>query len=1188
VQDWEAGLSLPTAERLQALTRALLESGGLTRGQEMSEARALWAAVERESPRVHAPFDEEWFAGILDAQESSHSARSSAAERTTDNTHRAQDWGDAPDTTGFVGRIEEMATLQHWVLEERSRLVAVLGMGGIGKTSLAARLAQAVAPSFERVYWRSLRNAPPASEWLAGALGFLSDEQLAPAASEAERITALVRLLQARRCLLVLDNAETLFEPGAGEGLYRADMGGYGRVVRAVGETSHRSCLVLTSREAPPEIALLRGARAVELRGLGVSDAQALLADKLINGDPQGWQSLVDHYDGNGLALKMVGETIRLVYAGDLGAFLAGALANSGAVFGGVRRLLDVQMERLSSAERDILRHLAVEREPVSLVELARDMAPSKNRGLVVEAIETLRRRSLVERGDQRATFTLQSLVLEYVTDRLVDTAADEIGRGELDLLVERPVIKAQAKDFVRQTQERLIGFPIVQQLTAQHGDGETAQRLLTLLDGYRNQRPTEQGHAPGNLVNLLRLLRRDLRGLDLSRLTIRQAYLAQVDAQDARLVDTHLAESVLAEAFDFPNSVALSGDGALLAAGTSTGQVWLWRLADRTLLWMVQGHSGAVQHVALSGDGRLAASGGGEGTVRLWEIDTGRPVATLQGHTGGVWGVALSADGRLVASGSGDGTVRLWATDTGRSVGILRGHSGGVLGVALSADGRLVASGSGDGTVRLWATDTGRSVATLQGHSSGVWGVALSADGHVLASGGFNGTVLVCKTDTGRPAARIQGLTGAVRGVALSADGQVVAAGASGEGTVRLWEANTGRAVAALQGHSSGVLGLALSADGRLVASASADGSARLWETDTARPVATLQGQTGGVFGVALSADGRLVASGSGDGTVRLWEADTGQLLTTLQGHTGGVLGVALSADGRLVASGSGDGTVRLWATDTGQSVATLQGHSGGVWGVALSAEPRSAGQGGRLLAAGSGDGMVRLWDAGSGRLLAILEGHAFAVRGVALSADGRLVASAGGDGTVRLWATDTGQSVATLQGHSGGVLGVALSPDGQLLASGGGDGTVKLWQSVTGRPRATLQGGAGAVRSVALSADGSLGAHCSEDGTVRLWTSSTGRPIATLQGHTGVAFSVALSADGRMVASGGWDGTLRLWEASTGTCLRILRPERRYERMDITGLTGVTAAQRSALLALGAIEQHGPAGEPNARLAP
>src|SRR6202011_3847393 len=130
-----------------------------------------------------------------------------------------------------------------------------------------------------RVYWRSLRNAPPVSEWLAGAIGFLSDQQLVPPPAESERIAALLQLLRARRCLLVLDNSETLFEPGQREGRYRSGMEGYGRLLQAVGETTHQSCLMLTSREAPPELALLgSGVRALELHGLGSHEAQTLLA----------------------------------------------------------------------------------------------------------------------------------------------------------------------------------------------------------------------------------------------------------------------------------------------------------------------------------------------------------------------------------------------------------------------------------------------------------------------------------------------------------------------------------------------------------------------------------------------------------------------------------------------------------------------------------------------------------------------------------------------------------------------------------------------------------------------------------------------------------------------------------------------------------------------------------------------
>jgi WD40 repeat protein/transcriptional regulator with XRE-family HTH domain len=1161
VQDWEAGVTLPTAGHLQGLILALLEAGGLTTGQETSEARELWTAVEREAPRMHTPFDEEWFATVL----ATCARIKPAAAPVTGIAERAEDWGEAPDTLSFVGRMDELATLRGWVLEERCRLVAVLGFGGIGKTMLAARLAQLVAPSFERVHWRSLRNAPPVTEWLAGAIGFLSDHQVVPPPSESERIAALLQLLRARRCLLVLDNSEALFEPGQQEGRYRAGMEGYGRLLQGVGETSHQSCLVLTSREAPPEVNLLGGAaHHLELRGLGMAEAQAFLADKQLQGDEQAWNTFVQLFAGNGLALRIVSETIRQVYDGDVATFLADATAGSGTVFGGIRRLLDAQVERLSHTELSVLRRLAVEREPITLAQLSTDLSPSVDRSTVVEAIENLRRRSLVERGG--ATFTLQSMVLEYMTDGLVETVADEIGRDQPAVLVVQPFIKAQAKDYVRRTQERLIGAPILRRLNAHCGEEGIQPRLLALLEGWRGRPSAAQGYGPGNVVNLLRLLRGDLRGLDLSRLALRQVYLQGVDAQDATLVGADLTEAALDEAFSYSTSVALSADGVFLVAGTPMGDVRVWRAADRTLLQIMQGHSGMVWCVAVNADGRLVASGADDEMVKLWEARSGRPLATLRGHTGGIRGVALSQDGQLLASCGEDGTVRLWEVASGALLATLQGHAGVVWGVAFAGQGRLLASCGMDGTVRLWDVATGQLLHALVGHTGLVFGVAVSEDGRVVASAGADGTVRLWDAVSGQLQITLQAHTGGLKSVAISANGQLLAS-AGGDSLVKLWDTRSGQLLATLTGHTSSMWGVALSADGRLLASAGQEGTVRIWDAAASQLLATLQGHTGVILSVALSGDGRLVASDGADGTVRLWDTATGQLLTTVQGRASGLRGAPLSRDGRLLASGEEAG-VRVWHARSGKLLANLQGHTGAVWCVALSGN-------GRVLASGGVDETVRLWDTESGTALATLRGHTGLIWGIALPEDGRLVASGGVDGTVRLWETETAQLMATLEGHGAPVLGVAISADGRLVASGGLDGTVRLWDAERRELRATLQGHAGIVYAVAVSGDGTGVASGGADGTIRLWDAASGQHLSTMQDTIGSVLGVALSWNGQLVASGGDDGMLRLWDSKSGVCVRAVRSDRHYQRLEITGLTGVTEAQRAALLALGAVER-------------
>jgi WD40 repeat protein len=1171
IQAWEAGVSYPSSESLRALIALYLASGGFAGGQELPEATSLWAAAQREAPRMRSPFDPTWFAQLI--ADTTAVPSSTSVPTTVQSLESRQDWSDAPDISTFVGRERELRVLRESV-HDGCRVLAVLGLGGIGKTTLASRLAHDLAPGFERVYWRSVRSGPLPMEWLGGAIGFLSDQEVLAPDAEAARLSVLLGLLRSRRCLLVLDNLEVLLEPGDSQGRYRPGYEGYGSILETLGQTQHRGCVIVTSREGPPELGPPRGdsarVRAWELGGLSPADGQALLREKRLHGDSAGWTSLIERYGGNALALKMVGESIRQVFRGAIHEFLH--QADSGGVFGGIRRLLDSQFERLSPLEHAVLAWLAIEREAITFNDIIRDLGSSVSRNDVLEAVEALRRRSMLEQSESDGSFTLQSVVLEYVADRLVDSVAREIELRLPRLLVSHALVKAQAKDYVRQAQERLIAEPILRRLIGTSGSRATTEHsLIAILEDFRLRARDEHQFGPGNVINLLRLLRGDLRGLDLSRLAIRQTFLPEIEAQDTNLAGSNLAETVFAEPFNYPTSLGLSGNGRYVAAGTSTGEVCLWRVFDRALATILHGPTGGVTALALGNGGQYVAAGAEDGSVHVWvvEDEVGRLAATLMGHFGTVRGVALDDDRRLLVSGGEDSTLRIWDIVNGRLLATLEGHTRAIWAVALARGGRLLASGGNDERVCLWDVDSGRPLAVLDGHTGGVRGVALTPDGSLMATAAADGTLRLWDPDTHECRLSWKAHADAVMSVALSQDGRRIGS-ASLDGTVRLWEAPAGRALAILQGHTSGAWGVAVSEPSRVVASSGFDATVRLWNADDGRPIAVLQGRGSGILGVALSATGQLVASASFDGIVRLWDTLSGEQVSALVGHTSGVRSVALSRDGRLLASASLDGTVRLWELATGQVRSVLHGHVGGVWGVTISAD------GSRVLSAGL-DGTVQLWDAAAGAHLLTLPGHANGAWGAELSPDHERIISSGFDGGVYIWDGLRGTLLSRLNGHSASGRGLALSMSGDFVAVGASDGKIRLWRPGSGRLMYTLDGHVGQVNGVALDDSSKLMASAGFDGTVRLWRigEDGGRALAILRGSRSPVWSVTLSGAGAVLASGGDDGVVRVWDPSNGQCMRALRADRRYERLDITGATGITEVQRRTLLALGAIDR-------------
>jgi len=1129
----------------------------------------------------------------------------------------AHDWAEMPTSPHLHGRRKEVAQLRHWLLEERYQVVGILGMGGLGKTSLAAHLAQTVAPHFDRIIWRSLLNAPPFAELLQGYLRTLLGEAATSLpTAQADQLRLLLDHLRTTRCLLVLDNLESIMQGGATAGRLRPGYEEYAQLWHILATTTHQSCLLLTSREEPEELAQLTSQRQrvalLNLAGLDHTAGAQLLHHYGLAANPTVIGTLLEHYSGNPLALQLVAHTILELFGGNVIAFQQ----DGAPIFDDIRTVLDNQFARLAPLEQELLYWLAIEREAVTLQHLEENLVERPPKRLFVEALRALQRRSLVEQ--HHATFSLQNVLIEYLTEQLIEQVTAEL-RQQLDAaeqanplsdhslesaLVNRfALLQADAKEAVRQSQWRLILQPVAQQLSAQFGRAGLARRANRWLAQLRATWSHRPGYLTGNLINLLQALAIELHGFNFAGLTVWQADLRGVTLHACDFTGADLARSVFMDNFGLINTIAISPDGALLAAAIGNGEVRLWWRRDRRPAGLLYGHGAHIWSLAFSPDGQFLAGGGDDQRLRLWHVDrfvshgTGEMRFALQGHTGAIHAVAFSPDGQFLASAGYDQIIRLWRVADGQLHCQLPGHTGCIYSIAFSADGKVLVSGSDDHTVRVWtnwqgsaSTPAGQAALSTQqilhGHSERVYSVAVAPDGQTLASGSTDRTICLWRWQAGIGAVLWQRLSGhhhLVRSMAFSPDGQLLAS-ASYDATIRLWETATGQLRQTLYGHSAWIRAVAFTPDGQQLISGSFDYTIRLWDLQPGAEQAhhLLRGYTNLVRAVAFSPDGQTIASGSDDHTVRLWRRpnmaageEQSTLWLHLRGHTHTIRALAFSPDGQRLASGGYDATVCIWAlgTATAQLACTVR-HQDIVRAIAFSPDSR-------LIASGSSDQTVRICDATTGELYQILSSHTDTVWGVAFHPSGRQLASGSADGMVKVWNVADGQLLHSFPAHTHPIKAIAFSPDGTRLATGSEDQTIRVWAAATGELLYTCHGHTDFVWSVAFSPDGQQLASSSSDRTIRLWdlSSREGSAMASplhhiFSGHSDWVWMVAFSPDGQTLVSCSDDETVRLWAVTTGACAQILRVPGPYAGMQIQGVSGLSAAQKAALKALGAVE--------------
>jgi WD40 repeat protein len=1086
------------------------------------------------------------------------------------------DLADAPtDIQPFCGRDLELDKLMTWLTIDRCKLVGILGIGGIGKTALAARLSDLLAEmlrdrdltdDFDLVIWRSLREAPPLPQLLGELVQFLSEfTEIEVPSSNDRAISRLLYYLKQKRCLLVFDNLEAIMEAGDYAGKYRSTYTDYGQLFQKIGTTRHQSCLLFTSREPPPELAELAGidlpVRSLYLAGLEAA-APTLLAQIGLQGNESQLLAVSERCQGNPLYLRIVANTIVHSFNSQIDNFLA---ANQ-YTYGKIAYVLQAQLDRLSRAEKLIIYYLAIARESISIASLEIHLQPLGYGGNIVQTIDSLQQRSLIE-VTQGQRYTLQNVVMEFMTGATLRELAAEIGGdGEQFFFNSLALYPASSPTYIREIQQRLLLAPLLVQLTLQTDRSPLDRRLRLLLRD--RQAGLTPSYAVGNIINLLLALGADLRDYNLTN-----SYIAEVDFQTVNLQQVNFSNSRFdrcrfAQTLGTIIDLAFSPDGKYLAASDTNYQIAIWDVASDRQIALLLGHQSWVWNPQFSHDNKYLLSGSSDRTMRIWEVASGKCLQVITAHQDLVWKVAFSLNSNLAISIGADRYIKIWWWRTGRNLLAFKVPDVQVRDGAFHGRRGLLAVCGGEG-IKIWQVWTGRRIQQIQTvAASNLKLISFSPDGNILVAANFACEIHCWEVDSGRYLHQLCGHPTQVFEVNYDDAGRLISTCLE---QMRVWNLTTGSCHKTINLARDCGKGVAYHTP--TIATGSDNGTIKIWNLETGKCLQTSTGNAPRVMAVAAHARDRLLVSTQDNGTLKLWDFSgsllPGQLppLRTYRGHQGLAMAIAISDDGRSIASTGSDRIINIWDVKTGEIRQSFTGHIDYATQLLFVDD--------RTLLSCSYDKTVRQWDltTGTHEVLTYLERQWCMI--LARSPDRRSIAFGSDLPMLTILDRPTGQ-IDRYSAVGNRLRTLAYTQDRRFIVAISDDRHLNLWEIEDNYRHRYWQVG---DREVTAILPHPLQTHlliiATEDGELAIWDLDRQTCLSRFPAHDREIRSLTLLANPDRAISCGVDGSIKVWEFTDDTLTEIykIELEKPYRDLQLTGVTGLNQAQLTTLDRLGAI---------------